>query len=321
MTAKKTAKSEEAALLNRLRGMGEEDRGKASKRDMIVAAAAKVIKEYTTRLTVRQVYYRLVSKHLIENKIGEYHAVVNALTWARKNGEIRYQDIEDRTRQFIGGDRDDDTPLEHFNAAKAYFANCAKYFHLPHWKGQPLYVEVWLEKQALAALFEQVTDEWHVRLAPCRGYPSLTYLWEASEHLNAIEDREIVILYFGDFDPSGQDIPRYIEQSLTEDLGVDTSNMTFLKVAITPEQIKEYNIPPMPVKHGDSRAAAFTAEHGEDSAVELDAIEPNVLQALIKTAISNQFDETIAEQREKDEETGRDEVKQMVDEALSERGE
>ena len=240
-----------------------------SKRDMIIGAAAKVIKEYTTRLTVRQVYYRLVSKHLIENKMGEYHAVVNALTWARKNGEIRYQDIEDRTRQFIGGDRDDDTPLEHFDAAKRYFENCAKYFHLPHWKGQPVYVEVWLEKQALAALFEQVTDEWHVRLAPCRGYPSLTYLWEGSQNLNTIEDREIVILYFGDFDPSGQDIPRYIEQSLTEDLGVDTSNMTFLKVAITPEQIKAYKIPPMPVKHSDSRAAKFTAEHGEDSAVEL----------------------------------------------------
>jgi hypothetical protein len=292
-----------------------------SKRAMIVAAAADVIKEYTTRLTVRQVYYRLVSKHLIENKTNEYKAVVNALTWARKNGKIRYQDIEDRTRQFIGGDRSDDTPQEHFAAAKHYFEKCWSYFHLPHWKGQPVYVEVWLEKQALAALFEQVTDEWHVRLAPCRGYPSLTYLWEASEHLNGIEDREIVILYFGDFDPSGQDIPRYIEQSLTDDLGVDTSNMRFLKIAITPDQIAEYKIPPMPVKHSDSRAAKFTAEHGEDSAVELDAIDPNVLQDLIRKAISQHFDEDIAEQRDEDQAAGQEEVKEMVDATLAKRGE
>jgi hypothetical protein len=291
-----------------------QDLGK--KAQMIVAESKKVIQEYSTRLTVRQLFYRLVSAHVIENLVSEYQAVVNALVQARLMGEIDYDSIEDRTRAFIGGDARLEDPKNHFESAKKYFETSAEYFNLPKWLNQPKYVEVWLEKQALAALFEQVTRRWAVRLAPCRGYPSLTFLWEGAEHLKEIEGREIQVLYFGDFDPSGQDIPRYIESRLTNDLGIDTANMNFTKIAITPEQIEQYNIPPMPVKTSDSRGAKFIEEHGEHSAVELDAIDPKILQTLIEAAIVEQFDADIGAETEMQEENGREEIRKMTKDAL-----
>jgi hypothetical protein len=287
-----------------------------SKKETIVENAKQVIAQYTTRLTVRQIYYRLVSKHIIENKVSEYQATVNALTYARLNGMISYDSIEDRTRAFIGGDHDLDTPENHFNAAKNYFETSSEYFNYPLWLNQPVYVEVWLEKQALAALFEQITKKFGVRLAPCRGYPSLTFLWEGSEYLKRIEGRTIEILYFGDFDPSGQDIPRYIEERLTNDLGIDTENMNFTKIAITPEQISKYNIPPMPVKTTDSRGASFIAEYGANSAVELDAIEPDVLQQIIRDSIVTHMDEEIFKARNVSQEQARNSIKDMIRKAL-----
>jgi len=286
----------------------------------IIAKALEVIEQYTTRLTIRQIYYRLVSVHLIENKVSEYQAVVQALKQARLDGLIPYESIEDRTRAFIGHDYDLETPEEHFNGAKSYFEKADEYYNLPVWLNQPEYVEVWLEKQALAALFEQVTNKFNVRLAPCRGYPSLTFLWEGAQHLQPISEvRHVNILYFGDFDPSGQDIPRYIEQRLTEDLGIDTESMEFTKIAITPEQIEQYNIPPMPVKMTDSRGAAFAAEHGAHSAVELDALDPKVLQKMIEQEIVRYLDMDILKQRNEQEKEGRAQIKGMVAKALGER--
>ena len=106
------------------------------------------------------------------------------------------------------------------------------------------------------------------------------------------------LLYFGDFDPTGLDIPRNIKERL-EEFGVD---FEFHRLAITDEQIKQHNIPPIPTKKTDSRTAGFVAKHG-DRAVELDALNPKVLQKLIDDSITQYldkdlYDETLQEQEE-----------------------
>jgi len=285
---------------------------KMTRKREIIEAASKVISEYTTRLTIRQIYYRLVAAHKIENRVSQYQAVVKALRDARLEGLIQYRRIEDRTRSFIGGDVSYETPEDHFQNVKDYFLECDEYYYLPKWYNQPNYVEVWLEKQALAALFNQVTSKWKVRLGPCKGYPSLTFLWEGAIHLRRIQDRKIHVLYFGDFDPSGLDIPRYIWERLRINFGVDFTE--FRLVAITQEQIEEYNIPPMPTKTSDSRSSGFIAKHGCEASVELDALEPNTLQTIIDDNVSQLFDESIGEETEKEQEEKRKEIQELIDE-------
>lgn len=193
--------------------------------------------------------------------------------------------MEDRTREFDTGavyrvsdyllayhpylDNEARDPEQYYDDEEAFHRSCWQHFRLPRWKDQPKHVEVWLEKQALSALFQQVTKELEVPFAACRGYPSLTYLHEGFQRLRSV-DKERIILYFGDYDPSGEDIQSAIGDRL-KDLA-STSHVDIRKIAITRDQIQQYQIPPMPTKAKDPRRNRFVAQHG-DVAVELDVRE------------------------------------------------
>ena len=165
-------------------------------------------------------------------------------------------------------------------------------------EGQPQYIEVWVEKDALAGVLEDVCDEYGVHLVVCRGYPSYSAIRDAmvrlskwskarkAEHGVFPKWSDIHILYFGDFDPSGEDIPRSIGANLLEwfDFSPQIS-----RCALLPEQVEEYDLPPAPAKKTDARAAGFIERHG-DVSVELDALRPNILQGLVKGAISERWD-------------------------------
>jgi len=282
------------------------------KKEVLIAETAKVISGYTTRLTIRQIFYRLVSKHIIENTVGEYKYLDKVLVDARWDRKIRFRDIEDRTRQFIGGDEELSSPESTFTSWLNAFKNCSRYHTLPYWLDQENYIEVWLEKQALQGIFQEVTDKWKVRLFPCRGYPSLTKLYEASGNLQSEgEGKNVKILYFGDYDPSGEDIPRKIEEDLQR-FGI---NFEIHKVAILKEQIEEYNIPPFPAKTSDPRYAKFAETHG-DEAVELDAIDPKDLAEIIHSAIRDEFDTSVREEVEDRQTEERKQIEAMVRKVL-----
>jgi len=276
----------------------------------------KIVDEFDTKLTVRQIYYQLVSKHLIQNVISQYQRVSKILVKARHEGEIAWRDIEDRTRQETGGDHSEETPEEHFKGALAYLKSCYEYFNLPMWKNQPIYVEIWFEKQALEGIFDQVTKKFNVVQLACRGYSSHTMGYRLRQRIARLDQgKEIHIVYFGDFDPSGIDIYRFI-QDMCERFGL---NIEFSRVAITKEQIVKYKIPPMMAKSSDSRYAKFVADFGTD-AVELDALRPDILQKLIEDAIREKFDYEIYEEVQEDQKKMRRTIKRMINKLLRGKG-
>jgi len=83
----------------------------------------KIIKEFDTKLTLRQIYYQLVSKHLIENIRSQYQRLSKILVKARYDSIIDWEDIEDRTRNATGGDTKEETSDEHFDTALNYMKN------------------------------------------------------------------------------------------------------------------------------------------------------------------------------------------------------
>jgi hypothetical protein len=114
------------------------------------------------------------------------------------------------------------------------------------------------------------------------GYSSQTYVDEVA-HDTATHDRGAVLLYGGDFDPSGEDIDRdFIERTDCWDKVV--------RVALTADQVREYALPVNPGKSSDSRAAGFNSRHGSLMQVELDALDPAVLRQLYADAISEFWD-------------------------------
>ena len=115
-----------------------------------------------------------------------------------------------------------------------------------------------------------------VPLMVARGYASLSFLHSAAEYVNAL-DIPAYIYHLGDFDPSGVNAGEKIEETLRE-LAPD-AEIYFERIAVTPEQIAEWDLPTRPTKASDTRSKNF----GEIS-VELDAIEPNQLRAIVQAA-------------------------------------
>lgn len=282
--------------------------------EQIVEEVKKIVSQYSTRLTLRQIYYQLVSKHLIQNKIGQYKRLSRILVQARHDSEIEWDSIEDRTREATGGDKNYSSPETVFEEAKEYLKECWEYYSLPFWKDQPKYVEIWFEKQALSGIFDEATDGYHVVQLACKGYSSHTMGYELKKRLSRsqVQGKEIHIVYFGDHDPSGVDIYRFI-QDMCERFGLD---IKFHRAGITTEQIEKYNIPPMMAKTTDSRYDGFVAEHGTD-VVELDALDPNVLIKIVREEIEKRLDHDIREKVMEEEEENQDKIKEMVENYIS----
>ena len=141
-----------------------------------------------------------------------------------------------------------------------------------------MYAEVWLEKDALAGVLMPVTSRYDIPLMVSRGYASLSYLYEAASYMRELA-KPVVILHFGDHDPSGRDAADKIEQTLRE--FAPEVEIEFCRMAVTAEQIEAWALPTRPTKTTDSRTKTWD---GGDS-VELDAIEANTLRSLLEDEI------------------------------------
>ena len=255
-------------------------------KDWIIKESMEILSQYVgTPMTVRQLYYRLIALKQYPNGQKYYKRIVSATTFARKDGAIDFDAFVDRERALVGSteiSRDTlQEKIEHGQWAMRYYvAN----YNLNKWHFQNNYIEVWIEKKALEGVFQSPCSSAGVGLFACKGYPSLTALYEAYERFSEAEaqGKTLTIIYFGDHDASGDDIPRSIIQNLS-DMGVDVE---LDRRALTREQVLEYGLPPAPSKKTDSRTAGWDGL----GQVELDALEPKLLQSMTKEAIEDYVD-------------------------------
>lgn len=226
-------------------------------------------------MTVRQVFYSLVSKGLIAKTEAEYkQTVVRLLGELRLEGRIPFEWIADNGRWARH-------PVTFSSPADALRA-LARGYRRSVWADQDVAVEVWLEKDALASVLEQETDPYDVSLMVTRGYPSLSFLYEAAQVIADVA-KPTRIYYFGDHDPSGVDIDRNVQQRLRR--FAPGAEISFQRVAVTRAQIEAMALPTRPTKRTDSRSANFDGD-----SVEVDAIPPATLRTLCRTAIEQHID-------------------------------
>ena len=227
-------------------------------------------------MTVRQVFYRLLSLGVIVKSETEYKATVGRLLTDMRRAEvIPYGWIADNTRWMR-------KPASYSSVEDA-LRSTAKLYRRRLWDTQDAYVEVWLEKDALAGVLYEVTERWDVPLMVTRGYPSLSFVHEAAEAIGHL-DKPIFLYYFGDHDPSGLDIPRTVEEGIRE--FAPWADLHFERVAVTPAQIADWELPTRPTKRTDTRSKSFVGE-----SVEVDAIPPQELRQLVDDSISQHIDE------------------------------
>jgi hypothetical protein len=240
----------------------------------------EIIQEYAEegyRLTLRQLYYQLVSRGIIENNQKEYAKLSNLLVKGRMAGEVDWNIIEDRIRvpyipYFVHGIQD---------AIK----DTIEQYRLDRMKDQPSYIEIWVEKDALSGVLKPITQKYHVNLMVNRGYSSCSAMYDASKRFLQNDDKQGFILYLGDHDPSGLDMIRDIQTRLNE-FGVSVS---VEPLALTTEQVKKYNPVPNPAKFKDPRASDYISNFGKIS-WEVDALNPKILSNLISNRIEQLID-------------------------------
>lgn len=272
------------------------------------------------KLTLRQAYYQLVTINAIPNSEKSYKKVGSLISDARLAGLLDWDAIEDRVR----------VPKKppQYDSLKDLIEAALWSYRLPRLEGQETYVEVMIEKEALAGVFAPIANRHHVVLSVNKGYSSQSAIYETAERISrACFDEEgsvtaeAVILYVGDFDPSGEDMVRDVgdrvrlllsggeggedplehlisppdDPDVVPEEGVDYPMLTVEKIALTKEQIAQYNPPPNPAKISDSRAAAFIAKHGSSS-WEVDALPPEVLRDLVSDAISLHVDQGMVDE-------------------------
>ncbi len=243
------------------------------------------LKEYKP-LTLRQTYYQLVGKGYIDNNKSQYGMLSNLLKWARIDGYVSWDDVEDRVRAYHSGegwsDKESFINQELDNFLKGYGRDLMQ--------SQSKYIEVWIEKDALSSIFTKIANPYCISVVVCRGFSSVSFLNEFKNRLEYNADgKKAVMLYFGDFDPSGVEMLKAMKLTLETELNV--KDIEFKRVALMKEDIFKYSLPHNPdaIKEKDTRTQKHVSLYG-NLAVELDALRPDILTEKIKESIESELD-------------------------------
>lgn len=257
--------------------------------------------------TVRQVYYQLISRQVLSNCVSSYKKVSRVLSEARLKGLIPWSFIEDRTRE--------PHIISMWDSLTNFSETVLQSYKRDIWETQPQYVEVWLEKDALSGIFVAALKPYRVTLNVGKGFDGWSSIHAAAERFKNSGNKPITILYFGDFDPSGEDMYR----SLIERLKILGTSPQIIKCALTIEDIQIYNLPSDPVKTTDTRAHRFINKHGNVS-VELDALPIEILREKICTGVENYLDMNALQETKNIEHEELTLLKHKLEEDLNEHG-
>lgn len=273
----------------------------------LIKRVNSVVAEYAEQgysLTLRQVYYQMVARDIIENNLRSYKNLGELISNARLAGLVDWNAIEDRTRNLRERNKWDD-PQQIISAI-------ASQYHVDYWAEQEYYVEVWVEKDALVGIVGQICDKLDVPYFSCRGYTSQSELWGAARRLKSRSDRwcqHTVLLHLGDHDPSGIDMSRDIVERLKM---FGATNVDFQRLALNMGQVDAYEPPPNPTKLTDSRASGYIRAYGH-SCWELDALEPSVISELISENVTAYRDEDAYQEAKRREDHDKEQLIKLRD--------
>src|SRR5262245_2430442 len=199
-------------------------------------------------MTVRQVFYQLVARGVIEKTEEEYQrTVIRLMTEMRLSGELPFSYVVDETRRV--------RLTRTYDSIADAIEQTARFYRRSALAQSDDYVEIWCEKDALAGVMWDVTSDYDVPLMVSRGMPSLTFLHSSAQEISRAAERgkDTWIYQFGDHDPSGVLIPKTIERRLAEMCeALDCPPPIVERIALTEELIEEFNLPTRPTKrHGN----------------------------------------------------------------------
>jgi len=241
----------------------------------VITRAAEIVRSYDTGVSLRQLFYRLVVEGAIPNSEYAYKRLSRVTAALRRNGQ--FPQLVDQTRDIhrFGG----------FSSPQDALKSLTRSYCRNRDERQEYSVYLGVEKYGMVPQLKQWFETYGVAIAPLRGYSSQTYVDVIIEDVTN-NDRQAVLIYAGDFDPSGVDILRDFKKRCSCFDHVQ-------RIALNEDQVSEYNLPANPGKKGDSRAAGFIRDYGQLMQVELDALPPYTLRELYEAALFEFYDTSV----------------------------
>lgn len=247
-------------------------------------------------LTDRRIHYLLLNdpplRHdkkqdsCYENDKGCYKAVTDLLLRARLTGDIPWAAIEDSTRPVQLG--------RGYSSYDEYVAAEMKWFLTRYsrdlMQGQPRHIEIVLEKNALRTIVNSVANDYCIPVTTGRGFASLPPRFDVYKRYRQSGKSKLVLLFLTDFDSDGEQIASSFARSMRDDFGIEDEDIHRIKVALTADDVKNYDLPSdMDAKESSPNYEKFIAKYGT-KVVELDAAPVTLLQSKLREAIHSVID-------------------------------
>jgi hypothetical protein len=259
-------------------GSKKPGRGMArASRELITAMHG--IAEAAQPITGRGVGYKLITARLIPSmSTNEMQKVYRLLRIAREQGDIPWSWIVDETREF--------ERVPTWSDSVAYVRTVANSYRRDFWNQQPRRVEVWSEKGTIRGVLKPVLDRYAVGFRVMHGYASATAVNDVAED---DDGRVKVVLYVGDFDPSGMfmseaDLPKRLDQ-------YGGGHVRLTRIALTPNQTLGLPSFSASDKRKDPRYSWFVERYGK-RCWEIDAMDPRDLRECTEEWIQNFIEPT-----------------------------
>lgn len=259
-------------------GSGPEKRGRGKAKaslELLDAAYDFLLDAHPT--TVRGVCYRLFVDGVIDSmRTSNTKRVSRLLTDAREEGMIPWEWIVDEQRELErrASWRD---PAQYVHAVRCSYRR-------DFWAEQPRRVEVWSEKGTIRGVLKPVLEQYGVGFRVMHGFGSATSIHDVADDGDG---RDLVVLYVGDWDPSGlymseRDLPERITK-----YGGD--HVLIRRIALTSEDLDGLPSFPAKSKSKDSRFRWFSETYGA-RCWELDAMHPNDLRKRVEDAVEAEIE-------------------------------
>lgn len=259
-------------------------RRKDTKRARIIAAAQSFL-ETEEQMTLRHLHYLLVSAHIIRNTKTDYQYVSETIVEARETGEIDYDAIRDGVRESI--------TFNSWENPGEFAEAVAGAYRKDIWKTQQDAVEIWVEKDSIVGVLEDIAREYYVTVRPLSGQGSVSYLYGIAKEI-APANKNLYIYYFGDHDPGGYTIEAAARERLIHLLidefgwspGDVVNKLRWRRLGFLEDDFDKYGIRPLDAKQTDTTYKRFVEKYGTDGA-ELEALPPQELRKRVRDAIES----------------------------------
>jgi len=223
-------------------------------------------------ITGRGVGYKLfVARFIASMAKPEMRRVYRLLLVARERGDIPWDWIVDEAREL--------EQCSSWSDPAAFVRTVSQAYRRDFWKHQPKRVEIWSEKSTVSGVLAPILNKYGVGFRNVHGFSGATPVHEVAEDFDG---RMLIILYVGDYDPSGMymsevDLPKRFAK-------YDGGHILLKRIALRPRHLGALPWFPASDKKKDPRYRWFVDNYGE-RCWELDALDPNDLRALVEKAI------------------------------------